>query len=85
MRPHEGSDHDHCRLCSACICDARDRDPHDKPGPVDGGHYRFAYYAERPDGTDLWVCRTCFKRVAAEFGWKRVTSRDKRSVSCSID
>jgi len=68
-RPHDAWTHDHCRLCHACICDHRDRDPHDKPGPVEGGHYRHAYYAERPDGTDVWVCRTCFKRVQAAFGW----------------
>src|SRR5205814_509893 len=65
-RPHEGWTHDHCDFCSACICDHRDRDPHDKPGPVEGGHYRHAYYA---DALEIWVCRSCFKRIAPVAGW----------------
>ena len=62
-------EHSHCGFCSACICDARDHDPYDKPGPVAGGHYRHAFYAGDSDGTHLWVCRTCFKRLAPQFGW----------------
>jgi hypothetical protein len=62
-------DHDHCRFCSACICDARDRDPFDKPGPVDGGHYRHAFYTEDSDGVDIWVCRSCFKRIRTIANW----------------
>ena len=33
------------------------------------GCYRHAYYTEREKGVYLWVCRTCFKRLQAEFGW----------------
>ena len=76
-RPHEAWTHDHCRFCSACICDGRDRDPYDKPGPVEGGHYRHAFYAEAPDGTNIWVCRSCFKRVQKPFGWTLITRRPK--------
>jgi hypothetical protein len=25
----------------------------------------------------LWVCRTCFKRVQAEFGWKITDSAEQ--------
>ncbi len=60
--------HDHCRFCSACICDHRDRFPEIEPG--ERGCYRHAYYAEREKGVYLWVCRTCFKRVREEFGWQ---------------
>jgi hypothetical protein len=63
-------DQSHCRFCNACVCDARDRDPYDKPGPVEGGHYRLAFYAENPDGTHIWVCRSCFKRIRAIANWK---------------
>jgi len=31
-RPHDEWTHDHCGFCWACICDHRDRDPHDKRG-----------------------------------------------------
>jgi hypothetical protein len=68
-------EHDHCRFCNACICDARDHRPHDKPGPVEGGHYRHAFYAEEKDGVHIWVCRTCFKRLRSRFGWTIVRSR----------
>jgi hypothetical protein len=68
--PGEGLwDHSHCRFCSACICDGRDRDPYDKPGPVEGGHYRHAFYAEDPDGIPIWVCRSCFKRLRTVAAW----------------
>lgn len=62
-------EHDHCRFCWACICDARDRDVYDKPGLVPGGHYRYAFYAEDPDGIHIWVCRSCFKRISPIAGW----------------
>jgi hypothetical protein len=65
----DAMDHDHCLLCEACICDARDRDPYDKPGPVENGHYRHAFRAEDAEGRHVWVCRSCFKRVQHEFGW----------------
>lgn len=68
-RRHDDWTHDHCRFCWACICDHRDRDPFDKPGTVEGGHYRYAFYAERADGTYVWICRSCFKRVREVFGW----------------
>jgi hypothetical protein len=68
-RPEERYDHNHCRFCSACICDARDRDPYDKPGPVEGGHYRHAFYSEDAEGIDIWVCRTCFKRIRPIADW----------------
>jgi hypothetical protein len=62
-------EHNHCPFCWACICDARDRDPYDKPGPVSGGHYRHAFYAEDLDGTHIWVCRSCFKRISPIADW----------------
>jgi hypothetical protein len=68
--PPEGRcDHTHCRFCSACICDARDRVRYDRPGPVEGGHYRHSFYAEDPDGTHIWVCRSCFKRIRTIANW----------------
>lgn len=42
-RPHDLWAHDHCRFCWACICDHRDRDQYDKPGLLEGGHYRYAF------------------------------------------
>ncbi len=69
FRPREWYHHRHCAFCSACICHDRDRDPYDKPGPVEGGHYRHAFYAEDPDGTNIWVCRSCFKRIQPLAGW----------------
>src|SRR5258708_5453909 len=68
-RPHDGWTKDCWCFCWGCFCDHRDRDRYDKPGTIEGGHYRRAFHAERPDGTDVWVCRTCFKRVQATFGW----------------
>jgi len=68
-------DRDCCRICSACICDARDRDPYDKPGPVERGHYRHAFYAENTDGACIWVCRSCFKRIRPIAGWTIRRSR----------
>ena len=69
-RPHDGWTHDHCEFCHACICDHRERFPHEKAAQAERGCYRHAYYAERPDRTYTWVCRTCFTRVRAEFGWE---------------
>jgi hypothetical protein len=43
--------------------------PLHKPDAVEGGHYRAAFFAEPPDGTYIWLCRACFKRVRAQFGW----------------
>ena len=63
------AEHSHCRFCHACICDKRDHDPDDKPGPISGGHYRHAYYAEDGDGANIWVCRSCFKRLSPIVGW----------------
>ena len=65
--------HDHCLFCFACICNHRDRFPELNPG--DRGCYRHAYYAEREDGTYLWVCRNCFKRFQKDFDWARTGSR----------
>ena len=62
-------EHDHCRFCWACICDARDHDPYDRPGPVAGGHYRNAFYAKKENGAHIWVCRSCFKRLRSLAGW----------------
>jgi hypothetical protein len=77
FRAREQWSHDHCLLCSACICEQRTRDPYDKPGPVDNGHYRHAFYSEKQDGTYTWVCRSCFKRVQPLVKWsiRRPTSR----------
>jgi hypothetical protein len=69
FRAREQWSHDHCLLCSACICEHRARDPYDKPGPVKGGHYRQAFYSEKPDGTYTWVCRSCFKRMQPLVNW----------------
>ena len=60
--------HNHCEYCHACICNHRDRFP--DVDLSERGCYRHAYYAEHPDGTYIWVCRTCFKRVHAEFGFQ---------------
>jgi hypothetical protein len=62
--------HDHCMFCFACICNHRDRFPEWKQAHEERGCYRHAYYAEREKGVYIWVCRTCFKRVQAEFGWR---------------
>jgi hypothetical protein len=59
--------HDHCNFCFACICNHRDRFPESDPG--ERGCHRHAYYAERDPHVYIWVCRTCFKRVRAEFDW----------------
>lgn len=75
QRPHEGWSHDHCHFCGACICDARDRYPFDKPGPVEGGHFRHAYRAGLPNETEVWACRTCFKALAPVGHWTRTGSR----------
>jgi hypothetical protein len=70
-RPREEWTHDHCDFCSACICDHRDRNPHDKRGLLEGGYYRHAFYAERPNGGYVWVCRNCFKKLQPLVGWIR--------------
>src|SRR5437867_13313887 len=75
FRAREDWSHDHCLVCSACICEHRERDPYDKPGPVEGGHYRHAFYAEASDGTYTWVCRSCFKRMQSLVNWS--TRRSK--------
>ena len=68
-RRSEDWTHDHCRFCSACICDHRERYPDQTAAHEERGCYRHAYYAEGDAGVYIWVCRTCFKRVAGEFGW----------------
>jgi hypothetical protein len=68
-QPHDEWTHDHCLFCWACICGHRDQEQDDLKGAVDGGHYR-------PDGTYVWVCRSCFKRVQTEFGWTRGKGSD---------
>ncbi len=62
--------HDHCLVCSACICEHRARDPNDKPGRVEGGHYGHAFYSEKPDRTYTWVCRDCFKLLRPIVNWR---------------
>src|SRR5262244_3697186 len=76
--------HAHCLLCFACICEHRVRDPYDKPGPVEGGHYRHAFYSEKPDGTYTWVCRSCFKRVQPVVNWsiRRSGKRSTKRQEC---
>jgi hypothetical protein len=76
-------EHNHCGFCWACICDARDRDPYDKPGLIEGGHYRHAYYAENPEGIFVWVCRSCFKRISPVAGWTRSRRNQKDTLSSS--
>ncbi len=68
-RPNENWTHDHCWFCSACICDHRTRFPEWKSAHEERGCYRHAYYAEQKRDVYLWVCRNCFKRLRAEFGW----------------
>jgi len=68
-RPHEEWTHDHCWFCFACICDHRARYPEFKQSHEERGCYRHAYYTEEKPGVYLWVCRNCFKRLRAEFGW----------------
>jgi hypothetical protein len=69
--------HDHCRFCYACICDHRERFP--DVNPEERGCYRHAYYAERSKDVYIWVCRTCFKRVHAEFGWTVASGENETS------
>jgi len=76
-RAREDWSHDHCLVCSACICEHRERDPYDKPGPVVGGHYRHAFYAEASDGTYTWVCRSCFKRMNLLVNWSSRRSKTR--------
>ena len=59
--------HDHCEFCLACICNHRERYPERDFDA--SGCYRHAYYSERNDGACIWVCKVCFDRVQAEFGW----------------
>jgi hypothetical protein len=66
-RYSENWTHDHCEFCLACICNHRDRFP--QRNFDRRGCYRHAYYAERADGPRIWVCKDCFERVQAEFGW----------------
>jgi hypothetical protein len=61
--------HDHCLFRNACICEHRERDPYDKPGPVEGGHYRHAFYSQESPRVYVWVCRSCFKRVRPLLNW----------------
>lgn len=68
-------DHNHCQFCNSCICDARDRDPFDKPGHVENGHFRYAYHAQLDNGASVWACRNCFKALAPLAGWTRTGSR----------
>jgi hypothetical protein len=77
FRARENWSHDHCLFCNACICEHRERDPYDKPGPVEGGHYRHAFYSEKSSRVYAWVCRSCFKRVQPLLNWsvRRVRTR----------
>ena len=43
--------------------------PMDKPGLVENGHYRHAFYSEKSDTVYVWVCRSCFKRVQPLVNW----------------
>lgn len=83
-RPHENWTHDHCRFCSACICDHRERFPREKEEHLARGCYRNAYYAQGEADVYIWVCRTCFKRVAAEFGWSVEPGTDYPTVPSFI-
>lgn len=64
--------HDHCQLCWACICNHRELFPHEKDEHAKRGCFRHAFYAEDADGTYIWICRSCFKRVAREAGLIRL-------------
>src|ERR1051326_3352999 len=72
-RPHEDWTHDHCRFCWACICDHRERHPELKDVHRERGCFRHAFHIDDPD---VWVCRSCFKRLAPLVGWKAVRTRD---------
>ena len=67
--PFHPGGHDHCGFCWACICNHRELFPHEKEEHLIRGCYGHAYYNVRTDGTDIWVCRTCFNRIAPEAGW----------------
>ena len=64
--------HDHCQLCYACICNHRELFPHEKVEHAKRGCFRHAFYAENIDGTCIWICRSCFKRLAPEAGLLRL-------------
>src|SRR5213080_1745261 len=80
FRAREHWSHDHCLICSACICEHRESDPYDKPGQVPGGHYRHVFYSEKPDGTHTWVCRSCFKRVQPLVNWSTRRSKSRPAI-----
>jgi len=79
FRARENWSHDHCLFCYACICEHRERDPYDKPGPVEGGHYRHAFYSERSSTVYAWVCRSCFKRGQPLLNWSVRHVRTRRT------
>jgi hypothetical protein len=64
--------HDHCQLCWACICNHRELFPHEREEHAKRGCYRHAFYAENPDGTYIWICRSCFKPIAPDAGLIRL-------------
>jgi hypothetical protein len=68
QNPPNPSGHVHCDLCWACICNHRELFPSDKEEHAKRGCYRHAFYAEYAEGGDVWLCRSCFKRLAPEFG-----------------
>src|SRR5262245_47059821 len=62
-RPTEEWTHDDCRFCWAGSCDHRERCPNEKNSHRERGCYRHAYRAAVRDGSDVWICRSCFKRL----------------------
>ncbi len=68
--------HEHCEFCWACICNHRELFPNEKEEHAKRGCYRHAFYARGEDGRHIWVCRSCFKRVAPVAGWVRSRTRE---------
>jgi hypothetical protein len=55
-------------MCWACICNHRELFAREKEEHAKRGCYRHAFYGECADGGHVWLCRSCFKRLAPEFG-----------------